>query len=370
MTDKKTESRRYGEALGLDAPLEEAVDRFAEATKQELADSGDHYGPDPIPEGQLDLVPFKKHDIRRVFHDEEWWYSIIDVVEALTGSGRARSYWTDLKRQLSETEGFSELHGNIVQLPMPGADGKKYRTDAVTTETLLRIIQSIPSPKAEPFKRWLAKVGYDRIQETQDPEIAIKRAILTYQIQGRSDDWIETRIRSIVARKELTSEWQKRGVRKGQEYAALTNVISEKTFDMGVARHKRHKGLKSHNLRDHMTDLELILTMLGESSTKEIARQRDAQGYGQNYAAAASGGAIAGGARKQIEEETGKPVVSGQNFLGSKSRQSDPVLLTKDGIKNPHYEGATPEMVGRALLRNPPAEKSQDEADEDMPEPA
>ena len=367
MTDKKAQHGEYDEALRLDAPLGEAVERFLDATKEELSERASDSGSDPIPEGQLDLVPFKKHDIRRVLHNDEWWYSVIDVVEALTGSSRARTYWTDLKRQLFDKEGLTELHDDIVQLPMPGSDGKKYRTDAATTETLLRIIQSIPSPRAEPFKRWLAKVGYERIQETQDPEIAIKRAILTYQIQGRSDDWIETRIRSIVARKELTNEWRKRGVKKGPEYAKLTNLISAKTFDVGTARHKNVKGLKKHhNLRDHMTDLELILTMLGESSTKEIARQRDARGYQQNRQAAASGGAIAGGARKKIEEETGKPVVSRQNFLGAKTRQSDPEFLTKNGLKNPHYEGATPEMVGQALLRHPepaPQPKNEDQAE-------
>lgn len=325
MSDKK----RYDEAFGLDVPFEEALERFTQVTKEDIAADP---GADTtlVPEGQLELVPFKKHEIRRVLHDDEWWFSVVDVVAALTDSNRPRKYWSDLKRQLSDKEGFSELSENIGQLPMPGTDGKLYPTDAAPTETILRIIQSIPSPRAEPFKRWLAKVGYERIQEIQDPEIAIKRAILTYQIQGRSDDWIEKRIRSIVARKELTSEWRKRGIKEGQEYAVLTNVISQETFSMHTERHKRHKGLrKTHNLRDHMTDLELILTMLGETSTKTIAVQRDARGFYQNYSVAKTGGGIAGQARRQIEHETGQRVVSKSNFLGSKSRTADPALLTR-----------------------------------------
>jgi hypothetical protein len=228
-----------------------------------------------------------------------------------------------------DKEGFFELSDFIGKLPMPSADGKMRPSEVATTETLFRIIQSVSSPRAEPLKRWLARVGYERIQEWQDPEIAIKRAILSYQIQGRSDDWIEKRIRSIVARKELTSEWRKRGVKEGLEYAMLTNVISQETFGTHTEGHKRIKGLaKQHNLRDHMTDLELILTMLGETSTKEIAKQRDAQGFYPNHLAAQAGGSIAGSARKQIETETGRKVVTSSNFLGSAKRAADPLALT------------------------------------------
>ena len=321
--------KKYEEALGLDMPFEEALGRFAKVTKEDIAaDAGK--STDLVPEGQLELVPFKKHTIRRVLHDDEWWFSVVDVVGALTDSSRPRKYWSELKRQLTDKEGFSELSEDIGQLPMPGADGKLYMTDAATTETLLRIIQSISSKRAEPFKRWLAKVGYERIQEIQDPEIAIKRAIVTYQIQGRTDDWIERRIRSIVVRKQLTSEWKKRGVKEGQDFAVLTNVISQETFGMHTRNHMKYKGLgKSHNLRDHMVDLELILTMLGETTTKTVAVQRDAQGFYENSKAAETGGSIAGTARKGIEKETGQKVVSKSNFLGSKSRQSDPRLLTK-----------------------------------------
>lgn len=307
-------------------PLEIAIERFVGITRDEH--SGDD-GHGVIPEGQLELVPFKKHKIRRVLHNDEWWFSVVDVVAALVGTDRPRQYWTDLKRQLYDKEGFFELYDKIGQLAMPAEDGKKRMTDAATPETLLRVIQSIRSPRVEPLKRWLAKVGYERIQEAQDPEIAIKRAIVSYQILGRTDDWIEKRIRTIVSRKELTSEWRKRGVQDGQEYASLTNVISERTFGLHTQNHRKYKGLKkSHNLRDHMSDLELILTMLGETSTKEITQHRDAVGYYDNYKAAESGGDIAGAARRSIEKETGKPAISKQNFLGSKRRDSDPVRLT------------------------------------------
>jgi hypothetical protein len=322
-----TDDKKFDKELGLDMTMEEALERFAKVTKEEIGEVAEN-GLPAVPNGELELVPFKKDAIRRVCHNDEWWYSIIDVIAALTGTDRARKYWSDLKTKLVDKEGFSELSDEIGQLPMPGADGKMYRTDVATTETLLRIIQSISSPKVEPLKRWLARVGYERIQEAQDPEILIKRAILHYQVAGRSDDWIEKRIRSIVARKELTAEWRRRGVQEGVEYATLTNIISERTFGMHTERHKRLKGLKAQNLRDHMTDLELILTMLGETSTKEIVRQRDAQGFYENSRAASDGGGIAGSARKQIEAQTGKKVVSSQNFLGSTKRVADAQQLT------------------------------------------
>lgn len=329
------DDKKFDEEFGVDMPMDEAFERFARATKEELAEQGNL--PLGVPHGELELVPFKGASIRRVCHDGEWWYSVVDVVGALAGTERASKYWSDLKAKLTDAEGFFELSDYIGKLPMPSADGKSRPTEVCTTETILRIIQSIPSPKAEPFKRWLAKVGYERIQESQDPEILIKRAILHYQVQGRSDDWIEKRIRSIVARKELTAEWKKRGVEEGREYAILTNIISQETFGMHTENHKKHKALaKSHNLRDHMTDLELILTMLGETSTKEIAVQRDAQGFYQNTQAATAGGAIAGSARKQIEAQTGKKVASSQNFLGQNKRVADPQQLTmKDGKRKP-----------------------------------
>lgn len=324
-------NRKFDQEFGVAMPLSEARERMVDVALQDPETDESLL---PVEDGELTRVPFGKHEIRRVFHNDEWMFSVVDVMRALTGSIRPAKYWSDLKAKLIEREGFSELSDKIGRLPLPGTDGKMYQSEVVATETLLRLIQSVPSPKAEPFKRWLAKVGYERIQETQDPEIAIKRAMLTYQIQGRSDDWIEKRIRSIVARRELTSEWKKRGIKEGMEYAMLTNEISQQTFGVHTENHKKVKGLaKRHNLRDHMTDLELILTMLGETSTKEIARRRDAQGFYQNHRAASAGGAIAGTARKQIESETGRKVVTSENFLGENKRIADPQRLTLKGRK-------------------------------------
>ena len=306
-------------------------------TKEELAETAEP-GTELVENGQLEIVAFKGKEIRRVLHDGEWLFSVIDVIGALTDSDRARKHWSDIKRQMINNEGFSELSDEIGQLPLLATDGKMRMSDVANTETLFRIIQSIPSPKAEPVRRWLAKVGFERIQEIQDPELGIKRAILTYQLKGMSDGWIEKRVRSIVANKELNREWQKRGITDSKDFALLTNVIAQETFGVGVARHKRIKGLASQNLRDHMTDLELILTMLGETSAKTIAEQRDTEGLVQNEGAARAGGAVAGTARKQIESETGQKVVSPSNFLGGKKREADPVRLTEGGKKLPPPE--------------------------------
>lgn len=330
-----TNDKKYDEAFGVDMPFDEALQRFANVTKEELAEAGEP-STDIVPNGQLETTNFKGKEIRRSLHDGEWMFSVIDVIAAITDSDRARKYWSDLKRKLTNEEGFFELSDFIGQLPMPSADGKLYKTDVANAETLFRIIQSVSSPGAEPIKRWLAKTGFERIQESQDPELAIKRALLTYQLQGRSDDWIEKRIRSIVSRKELTREWQKRGADENKDYAMLSNIISQETFGMGVKRHKEHKGLVSQNLRDHMTDMELILTMLGETSSTTITKQRDAQGLYQLGEAAKAGGSIAGNARKQIEAETGQKVVSKSNFLGSRKREADPVRLTEGGKKLPN----------------------------------
>lgn len=309
--------------FGLNMSMDEALARFSRVTKEELAEAPNL--PAKIPDGELELVPFKKEGIRRVCHNDEWWYSIVDVVTALTGSERGRKLWSDIKTKMIEKEGFSELSDEIGQLPMRASDGKMRQTDVATPETILRIIQSISSPRAEPFKRWLARVGHERIQEAQDPEVLIKRAIMHYTVQGRSDEWIDRRIRSIVANKELNREWKKRGIEKREDYAMLTNIIAQETFGVGVARHKRIKGLNSQNLRDHMTDMELVLTMLGETSATTIAQERDTQGLTENAEAAHDGGSIAGSARKQIEKQTGKPVVSSQNFLGN--RRSDQLSI-------------------------------------------
>jgi prophage antirepressor-like protein len=320
--------------FGLDMPLDEALERFSQATKED-AEPASTNG-DLVPEGEFQMVIFKGHEIRKVCHEDEWWFSVIDVVGAISQSSNPRRYWSDLKRDLTEKEGYNELYEDIVQLPLQGKDGKLYQTAAATVETLFRIIQSIRSPNAEPAKRWLAKVGYERIQETQNPELAIKRAILTYQLQGRSDDWIDKRVRSIVVRKELTSEWKKRGI-EGREYGLLTSIISQNTFGgVDPNGHKRVKGLgKNHNLRDHFTDLELIFIMLGERSTQEVAKVRDAQGLSANKAAAQAGGSVAGRARVDLERQTSQRVVSPSNFLKGGQRQLDPERLTSRGRTKP-----------------------------------
>ncbi len=262
----------------------------------------------------MEMVVFRGKKVRRILHDDEWHFSVVDVIEALTDTDRPRKYWNDLKRKLGGEEGFDELSEKIGQLKMTGADGKERLTDAANTETLFRIVQSIPSKKAEGVKRWLAKTGYERILETQNPDIAIKRAILDYKMKGRSDGWIEARVSSRIIRQGLTTEWAKRGV-EGQQYAVLTNLIHERTFDLSVRQHKEVKGLAKHELRDHMTSPELLFIRLGEMSTKDIAVSRNAQGFRENEVAAEEGGQIAGNARKALEQKTKVPVVSRQNFL-------------------------------------------------------
>lgn len=266
-------------------------------------------------EPHLRMAIFKGKQIRKAIHNEEWYFSITDIIDALTDSANSRRYWSDLKRKLIENEGFDQLYEKIVQLKLESSDGKKYQTDAANTETIFRIIQSIPSPKAEPFKRWLAKVGYERIQEIEDPELASKRIRATYKAKGYPADWIEKRMRGIAIRETLTNEWEQRGVKEQREYAILTAEISEATFGLKPSEHKKLKSLKKENLRDHMTDLELIFTMLGEASTTEIAIQQDAQGFQENKDAAQAGGKIAGNARKELEAKSGRRVVSSSNFL-------------------------------------------------------
>lgn len=319
-----SDNKNLEKAFGLDMPKEEALKRIAEATKEEA--KADPAAP-LIAEGHEQIALFKNSEVRQVFHNNEWYFSIVDVVAAVTETDRPSKYWSDLKKQLVENEDFSELSAQIGQLKMKAADGKSYLTDVVNVETLFRIVQSIPSKKAEPFKKWLAKVGYERIQEIQNPEIGVKRAILQWQVDGRSSDWIDARIRSIVSRKELTDEWKNRGI-KDQEYGYLTNVISKQTFGLNVSQHKAVKGLKNHNLRDHMTDLELIFTMLGEKSTAAIASSMDAQGLKENVDSAMAGGKVAGDARRGLEEKLGRRVVSQQNFLKGKTRVMDPERLT------------------------------------------
>ncbi|MGL5263064.1 MAG: BRO-N domain-containing protein [Candidatus Rhabdochlamydia sp.] len=261
------------------------------------------------------LIVFKDKKIRRVFHKCEWYFSILDIIRILAGTSNPRRYWPELKKQLIDNEGFSQLLGKIEQLKLESSDGKKYLTDTANTETIFRIIQSVPSPKAEPFKRWLAKVGYERVQEIEDPELATQRTRAIYKAKGYNDEWIEKRMRGIAIREELTDEWDKRGVKIQREYAILTAEISKAIFGMTPSEYKTHKSLRQENLRDHMTDLELIFSMLGEAATKEIAVNQNAQGFKENKVAAKTGGKIAGNARRQLEQESGKPVISKENHL-------------------------------------------------------
>ena len=230
------------------------------------------------------LVVFQGKKIRRTWFNDEWWFSVIDVIGALTNSSIPRRYWSDLKSQLKE-QGF-ELYEKIVQLKLISSDGKYYETDCANTKSLFRIIQSIPSKKAEPFKQWLAQVGYDRVQEIENPELAQKRMKEIYKAKGYSDDWIEKRVRGIVIRDELTDEWKKRGIVQEKEFSILTAEISKATFGMTPSEYQKFKGLKQENLRDHMNDLELIFTMLGEASTTRITRNKDTKGLDENKDAA------------------------------------------------------------------------------------
>jgi prophage antirepressor-like protein len=263
------------------------------------------------------LVVFRGKKIRRVWHEDEWWFSVVDVCEVLTDSVDAGAYWRKLKQRLKE-EG-SEVVTNCHGLKLFAPDGKMRETDCLNTEGMFRIIQSIPSKKAEPFKRWLAKVGYERIQEIENPELAQERAKEYYELKGYPKDWIDKRLRGIAIRQDLTDEWSQRGIEEQKEYAILTNEISKATFDVSIHEHKKIKGLepefKNQNLRDHMTDRELVFTMLGEVSATDITRARDAQGFVENREAAKDGGKIAGNARAELERKTGRNVVSSDNYL-------------------------------------------------------
>ncbi|OGF21391.1 phage antirepressor protein [Candidatus Falkowbacteria bacterium RIFOXYB2_FULL_38_15] len=260
------------------------------------------------------IAIFKGKSIRKTIFQKEWWFSIIDVIEALTGTDRPRKYWGDLKKKLT-TEGYAEVSEKIGQLKLMANDGKYYKTDCADTETMFRIIQSIPSPNAEPFKRWLAKIGYERVQEIENPELATKRTRMLYKLKGYSDDWIEKRMRGIAIREELTDEWKKREIKEQKEFEILTAEISKATFGMMPSQYKKHKNLKRENLRDHMNDLELIFSMLGEASTTKITRDRNANGFIENKIAAQKGGKIAGDARQKLELESGGKVISKENYL-------------------------------------------------------
>jgi hypothetical protein len=265
-------------------------------------------------EGTTKIALFKKREIRKVLHNKEWWFSVIDVVRVLTDSFDANDYWYKMKIRVKDEEKI-ELSTICRQLKLKSSDGKNYETDCANTEGIFRIVQSIPSSKAEPFKRWLARVGYERVQEIENPELATKRTRMLYKLKGYPEDWIEKRMRGIAIREELTDEWQKRGAQTERDYEILTAEISQATFDMTPGQYKKLKGLKRENLRDHMNDFELIFTMLGERATTEIHRNEDSRGLPKLKSDANAGGAIAGGAKKQLEKRLGRSVVSRDNFL-------------------------------------------------------
>ncbi len=271
-----------------------------------------------LPSGsQGAMVVFGAKQIRRAWVDGQWYFSVIDVVGALTDSASPPKYWDAMKRREKASSG-NDLSTLCRKVKLTGADGKVYASDAVNTEAAFRIIQSIPSPKAEPFKRWLAEVGYERVQEIGNPELAQQRMRRIYQEKGYPSDWIERRVRGIAVRDELTDEWQNRGIENQGDFAILTAEISKATFGLTPSDYKKLKGLKRENLRDHMTDLELIFTMLGEAATTEIARNKDAQGFIPNKRAANEGGTVAGNARRQLEDKSGRKVITRDNYLAVK----------------------------------------------------
>ncbi|MCX6907195.1 MAG: Bro-N domain-containing protein [Verrucomicrobia bacterium] len=281
------------------------------------------------PERRIAL--FQRQEIRRTIFNNEWWFVISDVVAALTDSGNPSDYLKKLrKRDSSLAEAFK---GGGQLVPPLGIEfdtaGGRQTLQCWNTEGIFRLIQSIPSPKAEPFKRWLARVGYERIQEIEDPELATKRTRALYKAKGYSDDWIEKRMRSIAIRDELTDEWKKRGVREQLEYAILTAEISKATFGMTPSEYAEFKRLKRENLRDHMNDLELIFSMLGEAATTEIARNKDAQGFPENKHVAHEGGTVAGNARRDLERRSGRKVISSQNYLALTQKKTKQLKGTR-----------------------------------------
>ena len=275
-------------------------------------------------ENAIKLFQDKRVRVQWNEEQEKWYFSIVDIIGILTESPNPRKYWSVLKTRLKK-EG-SELATNCSQLKMQSADGKFYKTDVADTEQLLRLIQSIPSPKAEPFKVWLAKVGYERIEETEDPELAFDRAMETYLKKGYSKNWINQRLKSIEVRKELTDEWHTRGMKEGLEYAILTNEITKAWADRDVKAYKKLKGLRKENLRDNMTNLELVLNMLAEASTTEISKEKKPQGLEENKAIARKGGYAAKKARLEIEKQTGKSIVTSKNAKILQQKEDDKEL--------------------------------------------
>ncbi|MFA5917551.1 MAG: Bro-N domain-containing protein [Candidatus Gracilibacteria bacterium] len=270
------------------------------------------------------IILFESQKIRRVYYNDEWYFSVIDVVGALTESLDPKDYWYRTKKRMGEDE-QSELSTICRQLKLESSDGKKYNTDCANTEGIFRIIQSIPSHKAEPFKRWLSKVGYERVQEIENPELAQDRIKDLYEKKGYSKDWIDKRLRGIAIRQDLTDEWKDRGITNNKDFSILTAEISKATFGMTPSEYKKFKNIpekSKSNLRDHMTDLELIFTMLGEKITTEISKTEKPENFENNKKVANRGGKVAGNARKETEKEIGKSVISGENFLKSGKKRN------------------------------------------------
>lgn len=277
------------------------------------------------------IVVFESQKIRRDWHQDEWWFSVVDVVAVLTeqtDSLKARKYWNKLAQRL-RNEG-SEVVTNCHQMKLKAPDGKLRKTDCANTEGIFRIIQSIPSPKAEPFKRWLAKVGYERVQEIENPELAQKRMKVLFEQKGYPKDWIDKRLRGMAIRQNLTDEWKERGLEKQRDYAILTAEISKATFGMTPSEYKKHKNIPTKskaNLRDNMTDLELIFTMLGEKVTTEISHQEKPETFTENKQVAGRGGKVAGNARKDTEKELGRSVISNENYLSGQLSDNEQYKL-------------------------------------------
>ena len=258
---------------------------------------------------QNKLIPFEGKEIRKIWHDNQWFFSVIDIIEVLTESATPRKYWNTLKTREPQ---LSSVCG---QLKLPASDGKKYKTDCANTEGVLRIVMSVPSPKAEPLKLWLAQVGTERIEETENPELAFERAREIYRAKGYPEDWIGYREKSMLIRRQLTDEWQKRGIKENTEYAILTAEIAKATFGLTPTEHANLKGLEKQNLRDHMTNLELIFSALGEESARIVTDRNNAQGFTKNRESAIEGGNIAGDARERFELKLNEKVVTSKNFL-------------------------------------------------------
>lgn len=277
------------------------------------------------------LIPFGEKPIRKIWHNDEWWFSIVDVIEILTDSPSPKTYWAKLKKKLVE-ESANQQFRIWELLKVPSSDGRKRPTDCVNTEGVLRIVMSVPSPKAEPLKLWLAQVGKERIEETENPELSFERAREIYKAKGYPDDWIGYREKSIMIRNELTDEWKKRGIKESMEYSILTAEISKATFGLTPTEHKELKGLTkpSHNLRDHMTNLELIFSILGEEITRKVAIRDDSQGFNENRESAITGGRIAAKSLVNTEKELGEKVISTNNFLNLNNNKKDELPLSDD----------------------------------------